>query len=85
MMIIDDCINCGVCECECPNSAISEGDGIYMIDGDKCTECIGHFEDSRCIDVCPVDSVIADPDRTESLSELREKYERLEVYSKGKA
>ena len=25
-LITDECINCGVCEPECPNTAISEGE-----------------------------------------------------------
>ena len=79
LMIIEDCINCSVCEPECPNSAISEGDGIYVVDADKCTECVGHFEESQCVDVCPVDCIIVNPDRVESRVQLQEKYERLEA------
>lgn len=77
LMIIEDCINCSVCEPECPNDAISEGDGIYVIDADKCTECVGHFEESQCIDVCPVDCIIPNPQRAESREQLQQKYERL--------
>lgn len=77
LLITDDCINCTVCEPECPNNAISAGDDLYVIDADKCTECVGHFEESQCIDVCPVDCIIVDPDRTESREQLQEKYERL--------
>jgi ferredoxin len=79
LMIIEDCINCSVCEPECPNSAISEGDGIYVVDADKCTECVGHFEESQCVDVCPVDCIIVNPERVESGVPLQEKYERLEA------
>jgi ferredoxin len=79
LMIIEDCINCSVCEPECPNSAISEGDGIYVVDADKCTECVGHFEESQCVDVCPVDCIIVNPERVESRVRLQEKYERLEA------
>ena len=28
----DECISCGACEAECPVSAISAGDGKYVID-----------------------------------------------------
>lgn len=77
LLITADCINCTVCEPECPNNAISEGDGIYLIDGDKCTECVGHYEESQCIDVCPVDCIIVDAARNESREQLQEKYERL--------
>ena len=77
LLITDDCINCTVCEPECPNSAISAGDDIFVIDPDKCTECVGHFEASQCIDVCPVDCIIIDPNRTETREQLQAKYERL--------
>lgn len=78
LLITEDCINCTVCEAECPNSAISAGDGVYLIDPSKCTECVGHFDESQCIDVCPVDCIIVDPERSESPEQLQEKYERLE-------
>ena len=55
LMITDECINCDVCEPECPNEAISPGDEIYVIDPDLCTECVGHYETSQCVEVCPVD------------------------------
>ena len=31
-MITNDCINCGACEPECPNNAISQGETIFVID-----------------------------------------------------
>ena len=77
LMIIEDCINCSVCEPECPNNAISEGDGVYVVDADKCTECVGHFEESQCVDVCPVDCIIVNPDRVESREQLMQKANRL--------
>jgi len=55
LMITDECINCDVCEPECPNDAISMGQLIYEIDPARCTECVGHFETSQCVEVCPVD------------------------------
>ena len=42
--ITDECISCGACEADCKNEAISEGETIYVIDPDKCTECVGWFE-----------------------------------------
>ncbi|MFC2007068.1 YfhL family 4Fe-4S dicluster ferredoxin [Chloroflexota bacterium] len=75
--ITDDCISCGACEPECPNEAISEGETIYIIDPDKCTECVGVYETSRCADVCPVDSCVADTERAESKEQLEEKYKKL--------
>jgi len=52
LMITDECINCDVCEPECPNNAISQGEDIYVIDPNKCTECIGHFDTPQCREVC---------------------------------
>ena len=60
LMITDECINCDVCEPECPNNAISQGDEIYIIDPDKCTECIGDFEDAQCASICPIEGAILD-------------------------
>ena len=75
--ITDDCIACGACEPECPNAAISEGETIYLIDADKCTECIGSYDSSRCAAVCPVDSCVADPAHQESKDQLLEKWKKL--------
>ena len=61
LMITDECINCDVCEPECPNDAISMGEFIYIIDPRRCTECVGHFETSQCVEVCPVDCIPLDP------------------------
>jgi ferredoxin len=58
MLIKDDCISCGACEPDCPNEAIAEGESIYTIDAEKCTECIGHFDAPKCVEVCPVDGCI---------------------------
>ena len=75
--ITEDCISCGACEPECPNNAISEGETIYVIDPDKCTECVGAYDSSRCADVCPVDACVADPEHQETKEQLQEKYQRL--------
>ena len=77
LMITEDCINCDVCVPECPNEAISQGDEIYVIDPAKCTECVGHFEESQCIEVCPADCILPDPNHQESKEQLKEKYQRL--------
>ena len=77
LTITDECINCDVCEPECPNDAIYMGEEIYEINPDLCTECVGHFETSQCVEVCPVECIIVDPERPESEEQLREKYERL--------
>jgi ferredoxin len=77
LMITDECINCDVCEPECPNDAISAGEEIYVINPDKCTECVGHFDEPQCQKVCPVDCIPLDPDRSESKEELQQKYLKL--------
>ncbi|MCP4188191.1 MAG: YfhL family 4Fe-4S dicluster ferredoxin [Gammaproteobacteria bacterium] len=77
LMITDECINCDVCEPECPNDAISPGEEIYEINPDLCTECVGHFDTSQCVEVCPVDCIPLDPDHDESNDELLAKYQRL--------
>ena len=77
LLITDECINCDVCEPECPNDAISPGDEIYEIDPNLCTECVGHFETSQCVEVCPVDCIPFDLDHPETKEELLEKYKIL--------
>lgn len=79
LMITDECINCDVCEPECPNGAISQGDEIYVIDPSLCTECVGHYDEPQCIEVCPVDCIIKDPAHDESEDDLKAKYERLQA------
>lgn len=58
MKITEECISCGACEPECPVSAISEGDEIYVIDAAACVECKGHYDSPRCVEVCPVDCIV---------------------------
>jgi ferredoxin len=77
LMITDECINCDVCEPECPNGAISQGEEIYVIDPAKCTECVGHYDESQCVAVCPVDCIVVDPNRTESQEQLHDKFLKL--------
>ncbi len=79
LLINDECINCDVCEPECPNSAITQGDEIYEIDPNLCTECVGHYDEPQCIEVCPVDCILVDPDNEESKEELQNKYELLQT------
>ncbi len=74
LIITDECINCDVCEPECPNGAISQGPEIYVIDPALCTECVGHFDKPQCVEVCPVDCIPKDPDRVETHDELHQKY-----------
>jgi ferredoxin len=76
--ITDECISCGACEAECKNEAISEGDTTYVIDGDKCTECVGIADEPRCKEVCPIDDCCTpDPNRNETKEQLLEKWRKL--------
>ncbi|MBP6058649.1 MAG: YfhL family 4Fe-4S dicluster ferredoxin [Nitrosomonas sp.] len=77
LIITDECINCDVCEPECPNGAISQGEEIYQIDASLCTECVGHYHEPQCIEVCPVDCIITNPDKIESKEQLQAKYQSL--------
>ena len=77
LKITDECINCDVCEPECPNEAIYMGPEIYHIDPARCTECVGHFDEPQCVEVCPVDCIPLDPDNKERKERLLEKYQRL--------
>ena len=77
LIITDDCINCDVCEPECPNEAITPGEEIYEIDPNLCTECVGHYDEPQCVEVCPVDCIPKDPDNVESGDQLMEKYIKI--------
>jgi ferredoxin len=84
-MITEECINCGACEPECPNTAIYEGGAeweyegarqaaiatdIYYIVPQKCTECVGFFDQEQCAAVCPVDCCVPNPDDPETEEQL---------------
>jgi ferredoxin len=78
LLITEDCISCGACEPECPNEAISQGDSVYVIDTDKCTECVGAHDTSKCVDVCPVDGcIVPDPNNVETKDQLQAKFAKL--------
>ena len=77
LLITDACINCDVCEPECPNDAISQGPEIYVISPAKCTECVGHFATPQCVEVCPVECIEVNPEFVESADQLRRKYHVL--------
>ncbi len=85
LIITDECINCDVCEPECPNGAISMGQEYYQIDPDLCTECVGHFSTSQCVVVCPVDCIPLDPSRIESQETLMARYEKITAQLADKA
>ena len=79
LKITEECINCAACEPECPNSAISEGDEIYLIDHKLCTECVGFFDEPQCVLVCPVDCCVKDPEHEETKEELMAKKEKTQA------
>jgi len=68
--ITQDCINCGACEPECPNEAISQGDDIYVIDPNLCNECVGWHNEEACQSVCPVECCVPDPNNIEDEATL---------------
>ena len=91
-IITEECINCGACEPECPNTAIYEGgaeyekdgetfatlnDDLYYIVPEKCTECVGFHDSEACQDVCPVDCCIPDPENPETEDVLLERAKKL--------
>lgn len=79
LKITEECINCDVCEPECPNEAISMGLEYYGIDPMKCTECVGHFDEPQCVEVCPVECIPKDPDHPETHDQLMAKYLKLQT------
>lgn len=79
LMITDECINCDVCEPECPNNAIYQGEWYYEIEPAKCTECVGHFAQPQCVEVCPVACIFVSPEHEETTEQLQAKYEKLQA------
>ena len=79
LKITEACINCDVCEPECPNDAISQGPEIYEIDPSRCTECVGHYETSQCTEVCPVECIIQDLNYPETHEQKMAKFIYLQA------
>ena len=77
LMITDECINCDVCEPVCPNEAIYQGQEIYEIDPDLCTECVGHYDEPQCVSVCPIDCIPMNPEVVETKEQLLTKFQRI--------
>lgn len=77
LYITEDCTNCDLCVEECPNEAITEGDDIYLIDPDKCSECVGAHDEPQCQEVCPVECCLPDPEHKETEEQLQAKYEAI--------
>jgi ferredoxin len=83
LMITDECINCDVCEPECPNQAISMGPEFYVIDPGRCTECVGHFDTPQCVQVCPVACIPHNPERPDTQQSLWARFNRLQAEAKA--
>jgi len=83
LKITEECINCDVCEPECPNQAISMGETIYVIDPARCTQCVGHFDEPQCVQVCPVECIPVDPAHVETPEQLMAKYKSLQASAKA--
>jgi ferredoxin len=79
LTITDECINCDVCEPSCPNQAISMGPLFYEIAPDKCTECVGHFDEPQCVVLCPVSCIPVHPEHVETQDDLWRKYRALQA------
>ena len=77
LKINEECIACDACVDECPNEAISEGNPIYVIDPNKCTECVGFHDEPQCVTVCPVEAIVPDPNHQETKEELLEKKKQI--------
>lgn len=77
LLITAKCINCDMCEPECPNQAITMGAKVYEIDPDLCTECVGFYDHQTCVSVCPIDCIIWDPDHVETETQLLDKFVAL--------
>jgi ferredoxin len=77
LKITSDCINCDMCLPECPNQAISVGKKIYVIDPERCTECVGFYDKPQCVEACPIDCIPKDPMHSESHDILLQKQRKL--------
>ena len=77
LMITEECTSCGACVEDCPNLAISEGPDVYLIDHEKCTECVGFHDEPQCVAVSPVECIGPDPAHAETREELLAKKARL--------
>lgn len=83
LIIDDECINCDVCEPQCPNDAIYMGPEYYIIQPEKCTECVGHHDEPQCMSVCPVDCIHPNPEWNETPEQLMEKFKQLQLAKKA--
>ena len=60
-----------------PTNMVTQSIVMSMsIDGDLCTECVGHFDTPQCVEVCPVDVCLPDLNRVETEAELLAKIKK---------
>jgi ferredoxin len=92
LMINEECLNCGACVPECPNTAIYAGGEEYELNGqtfpalsgdyyyivpDKCTECVGFHDEEQCVAACPTTACVKDADHAETREQLLSKAKAL--------
>jgi ferredoxin len=77
-MITEECVNCDACVPECPNEAITQGDSIYVISAERCTECVPTHETQQCVVICPANCCVPDPNHKETREQLEAKYQALQ-------
>jgi NAD-dependent dihydropyrimidine dehydrogenase PreA subunit len=77
-LIASECIKCGGCANECPTRAISEDKEAYVINPERCTECLGTGGPAACAAICPVKAVAPDPSRRETAAQLKSRYDTLD-------
>ena len=77
LKITSDCNNCGACEPECPNNAISAGADVFEIKADLCTECVGFHGEPQCASVCPVEACVNDEATVETEAALIAKVKQI--------
>ena len=53
--IEDECVSCGICLDVCPTESISEGEGLFLIDTERCNDS------GECVKVCPIECIIGRP------------------------
>ena len=75
--ISDECLLCGACEAECPNKAIGEGPTSYVVNPERCTECVGSYQEPQCVQACPVSAIAIDKNCQESQDELLARWQAL--------
>jgi ferredoxin len=60
LQITQTCVNCWACVDICPNEAIYQDFPHFLIDEQKCTECLGDYADAQCAAICPIECAIVD-------------------------